>query len=382
MQLRAWSFGKMFVYPPKRSWQPVSMVGRPVKWWGNATVSVVATAVLLISAAGCGRAGSGPRTMKFNGKFSPVAMQALDGQLWLIGTTPHGCGAERINPSDLHTKLFPLPSCEAYLAAGGHHLYVLGIDESAGSPAAEEHVVTFDPATGGSVVAPATVARTFGSGVGHMAFSYGLGGLWLYTLEDGALARISTASGTVQSTVTSLESGGGHPVMAFTDHAVWFAEGPGGPRLYRLADGATKAKVVYTAPNPGSVLWAAAVGNRVWASVATYSNGGQSVHTRLVAFDDSGKRDLTSGVISVGEAAVAGPDGALWSVGRGASCNNPQKLWRSDDHAKTKAVEILKSPAQGCLFETQIQSAGRYVFVLDGTGSNSPAGVLYRFTAS
>ena len=348
--------------------------------WNRAKWALAATVLAALAVVGCGTGTSGGvRTMNFHGSFVPLALQVLDGEVWLVGSTPQGCGAERVDPSNLHTKLFQLPSCDIYVAAGDHHLYVLGIDESAGSPAAQEHVVSFDPATGDAAVSPVVAAQTVGSGAGHMAFAFGLGDLWLYTWEQATLSRISTATGSVQSSVKGLESGGGHPVMAFTDRAVWFAEGPGGSRLYELPAGATKPKVVYTAPDPGSVLWVSVVGNQVWAAVATYSNGGKSVHTRLVSFSDTGKKTFTTGELTVGDSASAGPDGALWSVGPGPSCNNPQKLWRTEANGKTKAVETLNRPTQGCLLESaQIASVGPYLFVLDGTGTSSPGGVLYR----
>ena len=319
--------------------------------------------------------------MTFNGAFAPIAMQVLDGQLWLVGTNSAGCAAERVDPSSLHTKLFPLPSCDVYVTAGDHHLYVLGIDESASNPTDQLHVASLDPATGVASLAPEVAGQTVGSGAGHMAFSFGLGDLWLYTWDQGVLARISTASGVVQWSVKGLESGGGHPVMAFTDHALWFAEGPGGSRLYRLASGATRASVVYTAPGQGSVLWVTAIGNQIWAAVATYSNGGSSVQTHLVSFTDTGKRGPTTGKVTIGDSGVAGPDGALWSAGPGPNCTSPQKVWRTQANGKTRAVDTLKWPSrQACLFESQIQAAGPYLFVLAATGSRSPAGVLYRIS--
>ena len=318
--------------------------------------------------------------MTFGRAFAPIAMQVLDGQVWLVGSNSTGCAAERVDPSSLHTKFFPLPSCDVYVTAGDHHLYVLGIDESASNPTDQLHVTSLDPATGIASVEPEVVGQTVGSGAGHMAFSFGLGDLWVYTWDQGVLARVSTASGVVQSSVKGLESGGGHPVMAFTDHAAWFAEGPGGSRLYELAGGATKAKVVYTAPGQGSVLWVASAGNQIWAAVATYSNNGKSVQTRLVSFADTGKRVLTTGPVTIGDSGVAGPDGALWSAGPGPNCNGPQRVWRTQANGKTRVIDTLKGSSQGCLYESQIQAAGPYLFVLAATGSRTPAGILYRIS--
>lgn len=137
---------------------------------------------------------------------------------------------------------------------------------------------------------------------------------------------------------------------------------------------------MFTGPAPGSLLWVVEAGDRLWAASAAFG-AGTSFTTSLVAFDASGHQVRETPPVAVGEADAVGAGSRVWSVGTGGACDDPQRLWRTDTATgATAAAATLASPVEACLAlgPDHLAVAGGYVFVLDTTGSASPAGVLYR----
>ena len=322
------------------------------------------------------------RAVRFPGPFLPQQIVSIGGQVWVIGTTSGRCTFERIDPVTLRSRTFTVPECGPYVAAGAGHLYVTAVHHTSGTNDAALHLESFDTATGRVTVAAPVMFTAVGSGLAHMALAYGAGSLWLYPWGD-RLLRVTPLTGAVVASASGLTSGGGHPVMVTDDATVWMAEGPGGPGLFRLAAADRTASRVYSVPAPGSLLWVVAAGGRIWADAASYTDGGRSVVTRLVAFDRTGRMVLQSPPEALGDSAVAGTHRDLWTVGVGASCSGPQRLWQVDEASgRSTVVATLRSPIEACLTEgaNQLAVAGGYVFVLDATGTGSPASVLYRLT--
>ena len=324
------------------------------------------------------------RPESYPGPFVPDAIQALDNRLWLIGTSGSRCAVERLDPSTLEAETFPLPSCGSYVAAGTGHLYLVAVNYDRSTQIAALHLESLDAATGrATVMAPVMDTMTIGSGLAHMGLAYDRGWLWLYDWGDEALLRVSPASGAVTGEVTGILSGGGHPVMAADRSGLWVAEGPGGQRLFHLEPGSTRARTVYRAQAPASLLWVATLGTRVWAKIASYPSRGATASTHLVAFDSAGHRVMQTSPGASGDSAVGGLGAQLWSVGTGTTCQGPQRVWRTDGATgRTAAVATLHPPIAPCLTEgnQQLQVVAGYVFVLDGTGETLLAGVLYRLS--
>ena len=321
------------------------------------------------------------RTLRFTGSLGPTRELALDGRIWLVGSAGTGCAVEELDPASLATRSYPLTECPTgYVAAGAGHLYLLVVHGRPTSNDEELHVETFDTTTGRSGVMAPVAATTVGSGLAHMTLLYGLGWLWLYPWGDRVL-RISPSSGAVAGSVGGVTSGGGHAVMAAEAAHMWLAEGPGGQHLFRFTAASATASRVYRVPDPGSLVWVAAAGGRIWAEVATYSGTAGSVTTtRLVAFDGAGHRLFQNGPEAVGEAGLVEAGGQLWSAGLGTSCWAPLRLWRVQPGTGHSALAAVLGHGQTCVTagDVQMAAAGGYVFVLDPAASGSGAGVLYR----
>jgi hypothetical protein len=136
-------------------------------------------------------------------------------------------------------------------------------------------------------------------------------------------------------------------------------------------------------PADGSVAWISTIEPRTWAKVTSYRDDGRVVVTRLVAFDASGKQLLRTRPEQVGDSALVGSGGRLWSLGVGGNCNGPQRLWSVDAATgNTELTATLRSPVKPCLTEggSQLAVVGHSIFVLDPTDASVPAGVLYRIT--
>jgi hypothetical protein len=124
------------------------------------------------------------------------------------------------------------------------------------------------------------------------------------------------------------------------------------------------------------------VGDRLWAEVGTYEDGGRAVVTRLEAFTSSGGKVVETTPEDVGDLPAVSTGNELWSSGVGTRCNGPQRLWRIDSRTGRSVVTAtLRSPVDPCLFEgdgSELATAGQSIFVLDPTGDPAAGGVLYR----
>jgi hypothetical protein len=220
-----------------------------------------------------------------------------------------------------------------------------------------------------------------------MAMAYAGGSLWLNPWS-GEVLQISPSTGAVVRTITGTPfSDGGHSLVEGGPGGLWMAGGAGSALILdRLGPGSTTPAVVYKGSGPRSVLWLSPVGDRVWAEVGTYVDGGRRVVTRLVAFDSSGERVLETSPEDPGDLPVVGSGGQLWSVGDGARCDGPQRLWRIDRRTgRSVTVATLASPVAPCLVAadgSELAAVGDKVFVLDPTSTGGgPGSVLYRITA-
>ena len=322
------------------------------------------------------------RALSFSGQFAPAQVLSDGGKVWLVGSSPPGatsCAVESVDPTTLATRIYPLMGCGLDVVAGGGSLWLTAVTYLRGTTDEQVHVERFDTTTGQSAVAPGVVMTLSGSSLAHTALAYDNGSLWLYGPGAGGnseLVRISASTGATIRTITGVPAiGGTHPALAVDEGSFWLSGGAGGsPLLERIAAGSSVLSPVYTAPSGGSILWVATVGNRVWANVAN----------RLMAFDASGHQVLVTPPEQVGESPLTGSGSHLWSVGVGARCAGPQALWAVNGSTGTSALTTtLKSPIEPCLTEgngSQLAAVGPFVFVLDATGSLSPAGVLYRVT--
>ncbi len=173
------------------------------------------------------------------------------------------------------------------------------------------------------------VLQNVGSAVAHTDLTFGDGSLWLYGYATGTpeVVRISPVSGAVEGTIVNAPPIGGlYPAVAADAAGAWLGGGPGGTaQLDWVPANTTTARATsYAAPTANSaILWLAAHGGRVWAGVATYTQGARttSVTTRLVALSDDGNVAVRSGSEPVGLfPAVATPDGRLWGVQYARKC--------------------------------------------------------------
>jgi hypothetical protein len=223
-----------------------------------------------------------------------------------------------------------------------------------------------------------------------MALAYGGGSLWLHPWGDEVL-QISPTTGAVVRTITDAPfPGGGHPVVVANRSGIWLTGGVGSPPIIdRLTPGSRTASRVYQGPSPDSILGLVVAGDRVWAQVATYGDGGRNVTIRLAAFDAAGRKVLETGVEKFGYSPLAGWDDQLWSVAAGPGCTGPQRLWRIDGRTGRSVVAATwPSPVVPCptaagggselMGGTQLALAGHGAFVLDTDDSPGPSGVLFR----
>ncbi len=340
--------------------------------------------------AATGRAG-GIRTIRsltFTGSFSPQQVVSESGRIWLVGSTApdnRNCVVEEIDPASLRRRTFPLPACGSYLAVGGGRIFLADGVFTGVTDTTAFHVESFDTATGRGVVMAPVVIATTGTGYAHMAMTYAGGWLWMTPWSDEAL-EISPSTGSVVRTITGLPtSTGGHPLIVGGPGGTWSAGGAGSPLIIdRIDPRSTTPAVVYRGSRSSSVLWLSPVGDRVWAEVGTYVDGGRAVVTRLVAFDSSGKRVLETSPEESGDLPVVGSGGELWSVGSGARCDGPQRLWRIDSRTgKSVAAATLPSPVAPCLVAadgSELAAVGDSVFVLDPASTFGPGSVLYRIS--
>lgn len=322
--------------------------------------------------------------------FVPGQVVAGAGKVWLLGDLGAGCGLVEIDPASGRSTRFPLPACGNWMAAGRHDVFVAAGEEDGPNPA-HVRLERFDFATGRAVVLAPVVLTTIGTGIYHLGMAAGDGEVWL-TSWGATVEQISSTTGVVVRTVAGQPmSGGGHPVMAVGPGGLWVAGGVGpGSALSLLAPGARRLRSVLTGPASSSVLWTAAAGGKVWADVVSYDeHDGRIASTRLVAFDGAGGRVLESPAEQLGEVPPVALDGALWTIGTGtgtgtgSGCRGPERLYRIDPAGgRSAAVATLRTPVEPCLTlrpgQSQMAAAGGDLFVLEPTGSVSPAGVLYR----
>lgn len=352
--------------------------------------TVLAAAVVV--AAGCtttpapksGAPTSAPVEVTYPMGFVPGQIQALDGDLWMTGATGDHCAAERLNPTSGDRETFPLPACGTYLAAGAGHLYLVSASYRKDSVTEDLHLESVDAATGQARIMTPVIDSVQGSGIAHLGFAYAEGSLWLYDSAEQALLEISPATGAVTGKIDGVLSNGGHPDLIAGPSALWMAEGPGGQHLFRVVPGSLTVTTVYAAGTPGAVLWAAAVGDQVWADVLGFSDQGTQTATRLRAFDAAGRPLVTTDPDAVGDSAVAVGNRQLWSVGPGATCGSSQFVWVTDTVTGRTGLDLtLRPPIGPCLDEQtgQIQAVGDYVFILDSGGTTGPPGVLYQIHA-
>ncbi len=342
--------------------------------------------------ATAGRAGGvrSIRSLTFTGNFSPQQVVSESGRIWLVGSTGPGygrCAIEEVDPSTLRRQVFALPACGSYVAVGDGRIFLADGIFTGATDTTAFHIESFDTATHtGTVMAPVDIAST-GTGYAHMAMAYAGGSLWLNPWSDEVL-QISPSTGAVVRTITGTPvSEGGHPLVVGGPGGLWLAGGASSPLILdRLGPRSTTPAVVFKGSGPHSVLWLSTVGDRVWAEVGTYVDGGRRVVTRLVAFDSSGRKVLETSPEDAGDLPVVGSAGQLWSVGDGTRCDGPQSLWRIDGRTgKSVKVGTLSSPVAPCLVAaggSELAAVGDGVFVLDPTSTGGgPGSVLYRITA-
>ena len=277
------------------------------------------------------------------------------------------------------------------VAVGKAHLYLTAVTYVKGTSDSKQiRLVRFDTTTGHATAMRPVDATVYGSEIAHTTMTYGNGSLWLYGSANTQGSRgvdvvqISPTTGAVIRTIIGVpDIGGTQPAIAANEGGLWLGGGAGGPpNLDWLAPGSRTLSAVYTAPSPGSILWLSAIGNKVWAVVATYKNNGQVILIRLIAFDASGKVVVKSPPEQLGDGPLVGSGDRLWTVGVGSNCKEPQRLWAVDSSTgKSVGNTTLHSPIEPCLTEnngSQLAVVGRSVFVLDATGAAAPASVLFR----
>jgi hypothetical protein len=330
------------------------------------------------------------RSLTFAGSFAPQQVVSAAGRIWLVGSTEpedRHCAIEEIDPVSLRTTTFSIPACGTYVAVGKGRIFLADGVFTGATDTTAFHIESFDVATGTAVVmAPVAIATT-GTGYAHMALTFAGGSLWLNPWSAKVL-EISPPTGAVIRTITGTAfSDGGHPVIAAAARGAWLTGGADSPLVIdRLEPLSTTPVVVYRGSGPSSILWLSTVGNRMWAEVGTYGDGGIVVATRLLAFTTSGRKVLETPPERLGDLPVVGAGGQLWTVGGGSTrCTGPQRLWRIDRRTGTSvAVATLPSPVVPCLVATdgsEIAAVGDHVFVLDPTETSGPGSVLYRITS-
>jgi hypothetical protein len=333
--------------------------------------------------------------LHFPDSFAPQQVVAAAGRLWVLGARAPsaltGCDLWEVTPSTLATRAFALPDCPTDVSAGDGEVYLLVNVVEGDTNTRAYHVEAFDPATGLAQVLAPVVLQNVGSAVAHTDLTFGDGSLWLYGYATGTpeVVRISPVSGAVEGTIVNAPPIGGlYPAVAADAAGAWLGGGPGGTaQLDWVPANTTTARATsYAAPTANSaILWLAAHGGRVWAGVATYTQGARitSVTTRLVALSDDGSVAVRSGSEPVGLfPAVATPDGRLWGVQYARKCGGAEELLAIDPTTATsRAAGSLASPPNACDNEdggSELAVVGRDVFVLL-TGAPGTS-VLYRVT--
>ena len=326
------------------------------------------------------------RSVNFPGPFVPEQVVSVDRSVWVLGSsgqdTQQSCSIERINPVNLQVHVYPISVCGYYLAVGNGLIYIAG-DVSAINDD-NFHLEIFNPATRHAAVMNAVMITTQGSGRAHMDMTYGAGSIWM-SYWGSELVQVSPSTGAVIRTITNAPpSEGGHGTIVANGGGLWIADGASSTAaIYHLAADSQTISTIYTGPADSSVLWLSSIGPTVWADVAGGSDGHPVLSTRLIAFDLSGKQILEGPNELFGDVPLVGSRGGLWSIGSGALCSAPQRLWRIDPaNGRSTDITALRTPVEPCLTEnpttSQITVVNRSVFVLEATGTIRPAAVLYQ----
>jgi len=355
----------------------------------------VGVTLLVAVLAGCAgttaKRSNDVTSIDFRGPFIPEQVVSTGGKVWVVGsfeaTSGPNCAIEEVDPATLRTKLYPIPLCALDVTTGNHDIYIAGAISVPDSNDRSIHIEVFDTVTRQQTVLSPTVITLSGSSIAHTALAYGNGSVWFYSINtlSPKVVKISPSTGAVLATITDVPVTGGHfPALAKTAAGLWMTAGPGGssPALTLLPPGLSTPTPVSVEPPPSAVLWLSTVDNVVWADDATYLNRGMTVLTRLAAFDTSGKQVVDSGPEDVGDMPLVASGRDLWTVGVGARCAGPQRVWRVDPSSgKTTAVLTLRTPNAACLdesFPLQLAATGGWVFVLDPSDTLKPPSVMYR----
>ncbi len=326
------------------------------------------------------------RSLTFSGQFVPEQVVSVGGSVWVLGTsgqsTPERCSIEELDPITLQQHIYPISVCGSYMAVGSGLIYIAGDVSAINND--EFHLEIFNPATKHATVMNPVMITTQGSGRAHMDMTYGAGSIWM-SYWGSELIRVSPSTGAVLQRITNAPpSEGGHGTIVANGGDLWIAEGASSAAaIYRLAADSKTISTIYTGPAHSSVLWLSSIGPTVWADVASGSDGYPVFPTRLIVFGRSGRAILEGPKEPLGDVPLVGSKDGLFSVGSGAVCSAPQRLWRVDPvTGGSTAITALRTPIEPCLTEnpttSQITVAGRSVFVLEATGSTKPAAVLYR----
>jgi hypothetical protein len=323
--------------------------------------------------------------LHFARSFLPQQVVTAAGRLWVVGSDGPGqqsCAIEEIAPRTLRAHTYPIPACTPYVAVGNGQIYLAG-DVPDGVFGDAFHLEIFDPTTHTATLMAPVITTTVGSEQAHMAMAFGDGWLWVAPWGNQVL-QVSPSTGSVVQTITGApDSNSGHGTVVANSGGVWLAEGPSSPGdLYRIAPGSSAASKVYVGPPSSSLLWLSTIGDVTWTEVGRYK-GDALVTTSLAAFNSSGQKILQTGPERLGDVAVVGSGDRLWSVGTGYSCNDPQRLWAiGASTGKATAITTLRTPIEACLTESpnvsQLAVVDGSVFVLEATGTEAPASILYR----
>jgi hypothetical protein len=326
------------------------------------------------------------RSLTFPGPFVPEQVVSVDGSVWLLGSsgqnTSQSCSIEEINPTTLKGHIYPISVCGYYVAVGNGLIYIAGDVSAINND--EFHLEIFNPVTKHATVMNPVMITTQGSGRAHMDMTYGAGSIWM-SYWGSELIQVSPSTGAVLHAITNAPpSEGGHGTIVANGAGLWIAEGVTSTAvIYRLAANSQTLSTVYTGPAHSSVLWLSSIGPTVWADVATGSQDHPVIATRLLAFDLSGKQILEGPNEQFGDVPLVGSEEGLWSIGSGGLCSAPQRLWKVDTATGGSTdITALRTPIEACLTESpttsQIAAIDRSAFVLEATGTTTPAAVLYR----
>ena len=364
-----------------------------------------ATVVLLVSALAAGLRAIGPgassrqaparptvQSLTFGGRFIPHLLVSVAGTLWLAGSTqPNSdtsCAMAEIDPGTLRIeRAYPLQACAPSLVALGDSDVYLTYLTTAGHADGdlEVRIESFDTLTGVSrLMSP--VDAILPERQSPMEFAYGQGSLWLHPWNRDLL-ELSPSTGAMVRTIGGAPPvSTGNPEILAKGSGLWLGGGLPGPAVVdRLAQGRKTPTQVYVGPpGNGNVLWFSAVGDQVWADIASYPRNG-AVVTRLVVFDTSGTEIREFPPEQLGDTPPVGSGRQLWSIGDSATyCTGGPLHLLSFDRAGTSVLSTtLPRPSVTCgnLGPAQLAVLGHNVFVLDPTYVAAPGGVLYRIKA-